>query len=182
LTGSPGWVVDTTIATGLPLGTPISAFITVVSASRVVFYFQLDSYSHSESFFPPYSKWRWCTTQTRVGVSLLHSQAWMWAAGALLLRSKFECRMRLFRQVRFTVSDITSRVWNCDISRKSFEIVQHCTNALGGFSFFIWGIVRLSDRMCGERSAFIFVLIEGETKSANKGENPPIHATTKSHS
>ncbi|KAJ7747540.1 hypothetical protein B0H16DRAFT_1692413 [Mycena metata] len=35
LTGSPGWIVDTTIATNLPLGTPISAFINVVSTSRV---------------------------------------------------------------------------------------------------------------------------------------------------
>ncbi|KAJ7923596.1 hypothetical protein B0H13DRAFT_1864741 [Mycena leptocephala] len=35
LTGDPGWIVDTTIATNLPLGTPISAFINVVSASRV---------------------------------------------------------------------------------------------------------------------------------------------------
>ncbi|KAJ7501527.1 hypothetical protein B0H11DRAFT_2275168 [Mycena galericulata] len=33
LTGSLGWVVDTTIATNLPLGTPISAFITVVPSS-----------------------------------------------------------------------------------------------------------------------------------------------------
>jgi hypothetical protein len=37
LAGSAGWVVDTTIATNLPLGTPISAFITVVSATRVVY-------------------------------------------------------------------------------------------------------------------------------------------------
>ncbi|KAJ7852434.1 hypothetical protein B0H13DRAFT_1904602 [Mycena leptocephala] len=35
LTGSPAWVVDTTIATNLPLGTPISAFIDVITASRV---------------------------------------------------------------------------------------------------------------------------------------------------
>ncbi|KAJ7048761.1 hypothetical protein C8F01DRAFT_1239256, partial [Mycena amicta] len=35
LTGSPAWVVDTTIATNLPLGTPISAFIDVIFASRV---------------------------------------------------------------------------------------------------------------------------------------------------
>ncbi|KAJ7920577.1 hypothetical protein B0H13DRAFT_1867493 [Mycena leptocephala] len=35
LTDSAEWVVDTTIATNLPLGTPISAFITVVSATRV---------------------------------------------------------------------------------------------------------------------------------------------------
>jgi hypothetical protein len=48
LTGSAGWVVDTTIATGLPLGTPISAFITVVSGSRVVC-FLFCHMSHSES-------------------------------------------------------------------------------------------------------------------------------------
>ncbi|KAJ6529786.1 hypothetical protein B0H19DRAFT_1332916 [Mycena capillaripes] len=90
LTGGPGWVVDTTIATGLPLGTPISAFISVVTASRVVFHFPLYFHSRSEFGSPTYSKWRWFTTRTRVGVSLLYSQAWMWAAGVLLLRFKFE--------------------------------------------------------------------------------------------
>ncbi|KAJ7263389.1 hypothetical protein C8J57DRAFT_1231256 [Mycena rebaudengoi] len=35
LTNSAAWVVNTTLATNLPLGTPISAVIDVISASRV---------------------------------------------------------------------------------------------------------------------------------------------------
>lgn len=54
LTGSAVWVVDTTLATGLPLGTPITAFITVVESSRIVC-----SRSHcdsrSESSFRPFA-------------------------------------------------------------------------------------------------------------------------------
>jgi hypothetical protein len=112
LTGSPAWVVDTTIATNLPLGTPISAFIDVITASRVV-YFQLYFDSHSECFL------------TASGGSSVHrrqrlSHFYILKFGCGRLEHSYHSPSLIVgsrcSQARFTVSETIPGNWICDIS------------------------------------------------------------------